>query len=81
MEFQVVVMPDMHTAMDSEEKTAEHYYIGCTRAKESLFLTFTGLDFPDYFEAFAEDSYEFRPSENGTQRVTTQNIIVDDLPF
>lgn len=81
LEFQVVVMPDMHTAMDSQEKTAEHYYIGCTRAKESLFLTFTGKNFPDYFEGFAEDSYEFRPSENATQRATTQNIIIDDLPF
>lgn len=66
LEFQVVVMPDMQTAMDSEEKTAEHYYIGCTRAKESLFLTFTGLNFPDCFEEFAEDSYEFSPSENVT---------------
>jgi superfamily I DNA/RNA helicase len=81
LEFQVVIMPDMHTAMDSEEKTAEHYYIGCTRAKEYLFLTFTGLNFPGYFEGFAEDSYEFRPSENRPQRATTQNIIVDDLPF
>lgn len=81
LEFQVVVMPDMHTAMDSEEKTAEHYYIGCTRAKESLFLTFTGRNLPDYLEGFAVDSYEFRPSENGRQRVIAQNIVIDDLPF
>ena len=81
LEFQVVIMPDMHTAMDSEEKTAEHYYIGCTRAKESLFLTFTGINLPDYLEVFAEESYEFRPSENGRQRAITQNIVVDDLPF
>jgi DNA helicase IV len=81
LEFQVVVMPDMHTAMDSEEKTAEHYYVGCTRAKESLFLTFTGLNLPDYFEAFGKDSYEFRPAENRTQRNTTQDISMTDLPF
>jgi len=81
LEFQVVVMPDMHTAMDTEEKTAEHYYIGCTRAKESLYLTFTGHNLPDYFDEFADDSYEYRPSENEAQRRTTQNIIADNLPF
>ena len=81
LEFQVVIMPDMHTAMSSEEKTAEHYYIGCTRAKESLYLTYTGNNLPDYFDEFEEDSYELRPSENRTQRPTQQNIIHDDLPF
>jgi DNA helicase IV len=79
LEFQVVIMPDMHTAMDKEEKTAEHYYIGCTRAKESLYLTFTGTTFPDYFEEFEADSYEFRPTEIGAPRTAYQNI--DDLPF
>ena len=74
-------MPDMHTAMDTDEKTAEHYYIGCTRAKESLYLTYSGNNLPDYFDEFAEDSYEFRPSERGTQRVAQQNNIIDDLPF
>jgi hypothetical protein len=74
-------MPDMHTAMNSEEKTAEHYYIGCTRAKESLYLTFTGHNIPDFFEEFAENSYDLRHSENGAQGTTTQNIILEDLPF
>lgn len=81
LEFQVVVMPDMHTAMNSAEKTAEHYYIGCTRAKENLFLTFTGNNLPDYFDEFEETSYEFQASENGAQRTIRQNIIEDDLPF
>ncbi|WP_428400326.1 ATP-binding domain-containing protein [Niabella insulamsoli] len=81
LEFQVVIMPDMHTAMNSEEKTAEHYYIGCTRAKESLFLTFTGTNLPDYFEDFADNSYEFRQSEYRAQRIPPQNITLDDLPF
>jgi DNA helicase IV len=81
LEFQVVIMPDMHTAMNSQEKTAEHYYIGCTRAKENLYLTFTGNNLPGYFDKFTEDSYEFRPSDNGTQGAITQNITVDDSPF
>ncbi len=81
LEFQVVIMPDMHTAMNSKEKTAEHYYIGCTRAKESLYLTFTGHNLPDHFNEFADDSYEFRPSQNGAQITTAHNISADDLPF
>jgi superfamily I DNA/RNA helicase len=81
LEFQVVIMPDMHKAMDTDEKTAEHYYIGCTRAKESLFLTYTGMNLPDYFDEFAKDSYEFRPSNSETQRTRQQNIVTDDLPF
>lgn len=80
LEFQVVVMPDMHTAMDSAEKTAEHYYIGCTRAKESLYLTFTGTNWPACFDEFEEDSFEFRPFEE-TLRAIQQKNIIDDLPF
>lgn len=81
LEFQVVIMPDMHTAMDTAEKTAEHYYIGCTRAKESLYLIFTGHNLPGYFNQFRQDSYEFRATENGAQRPTAHNITIDDLPF
>lgn len=81
LEFQVVIMPDMHTAMNSSDKTPEHYYIGCTRAKESLYLTYTGNNFSDYFDEFEEDSYELRSSEAGNQKVAQKNNIIDDLPF
>lgn len=81
LEFQVVIMPDMHTAKNSVEKTAEHYYIGCTRAKESLYLTYTGNNLPDYFNEFEKESYEFRPSDKTIQSPTQQNKIVNDLPF
>jgi len=75
-------MPDMHAAMDDHRQTPEHYYVGCTRAKESLYLTFTGKSLPDYFEEFSEDSYEFRAADAGTQaKRAEQNIIEDDLPF
>lgn len=81
LEFQVVVMPDMHTAMNEDFKTPEHYYIGCTRAKESLFLIISGNSLPDYFNRFDGDSYEFRPSEMGVNSPSQQTSITDDLPF
>lgn len=74
LEFQVVIMPDMQTAMDSSEKTSEHYYIGCTRAKETLFLIFKGSSIPKCFTNFSTDSYTFLPHNNGTKPI-------DDLPF
>jgi len=81
LEFQVVVMPDMHTAMDEEYKTAEHYYVGCTRAKESLFLTFTGSSWPECFNNFDEDTYEYRTAESFLPKTTESTIADDDLPF
>ncbi len=63
LEFQTVIMPDMETAMQSSQQTQEHYYIGCTRAKENLVLLFNGSGLPTYMEDFDENSYEFIPSE------------------
>lgn len=79
LEFQVVIMPDMHTAMNSEDKTPEHYYIGCTRAREYLYLTYTGMQLPDHFNDFAQDSYELIPTEMAKKQDTSTNF--DDLPF
>ena len=85
LEFQVVIMPDMHTAMNSYEKTSEHYYIGCTRSKESLFLLFTGENLPSYFDDFDENSYEFNPSDGSTETKveieSESDTNNDDLPF
>lgn len=81
MEFEVVIMPDMQSAFTNERHTGNHYYVGCTRAKENLYLTYTAESKPQFLKEFADDSYEFRPSEKGTQRTTRQNIIEDDLPF
>jgi superfamily I DNA/RNA helicase len=58
MEFQVVIMPNMETAMDRSYKTGEHYYVGCTRARESLYLLCNGNGLPQYFNGFDEFSYE-----------------------
>lgn len=63
LEFQTVIMPNMETAMNKAFKTREHYYIGCTRAKESLFLLINGNNLPWYFEDFAEDSFELKIPE------------------
>ncbi len=81
LEFEVVIMPEMHNAFTNENHTGNHYYVGCTRAKEKLYLLYLGHNLPAYFDEFEEDSYEFRPSESGTQVTTRQNIFEDDLPF
>jgi len=77
LEFQVVIMPDMQTAMDSEEKTAEHYYIGCTRAQESLYLLYKGANLPKCLTSFPKDSYQHIKLEGSAKTVD----IIDDLPF
>lgn len=81
LEFQVVIMPDMHIAMNQQFQTPEHYYIGCTRAKENLYLIFTGQNLPSYFDEFAKDTYLLRASEKKTQKAMATNNITDDLPF
>lgn len=79
LEFQVVIMPDMHTAMNEPEKTAEHYYIGCTRARESLYLLYVGKTLPKCLSTFDKESFKFidsmvEPSLNAKNEA-------DDLPF
>ena len=59
LEFQVVIMPTLETAMNASEKTAEHYYIGSTRAKENLFLIFKGANMPDCLKNFDKNAYDF----------------------
>lgn len=61
LEFQVVILPDMHNAMIDEDQTSEHYYVGCTRAKENLYLIFKGAQMPQYLQAFSKDSFEYLP--------------------
>ena len=79
LEFQVVILPDMQTAMDSPEKTPEHYYIGCTRAKESLFLMYTGSQMPRCFDGFDQNSYITRGTNDGQDNNVFD--VADDLPF
>jgi DNA helicase IV len=76
LEFQVVIMPDMQTAMDNDKKTAEHYYVGCTRAQESLFLLYKGPSLPNCLMNFPEDSYNHLKLEGPSEA-----NIIDDLPF
>jgi|GEM_PF-933362 DNA helicase IV len=81
LEFEVVIMPDMHNAFTNDRHTGSHYYVGCTRAKESLYLTYTGDSLPNWLAEFRKDSYEFRPSETNNQQIGKTNISIDDLPF
>jgi superfamily I DNA/RNA helicase len=74
LEFQVVIMPDMHTAMQKFFQTSEHYYIACTRAKETLYLTYTGR-LPNIFSNFDAGTYDLRTEYLETDTTT------DDLPF
>jgi len=81
LEFQVVIMPDMQTAMDDIDKTPEHYYIACTRAKESLYLMFTGGKLPGYIEQFDKKSYEFVNDKVVSKNKVRSRVLADDLPF
>lgn len=74
LEFQVVIMPNIQTAMDQFFKTREHYYVGCTRAKEQLYLIFHDNK-PRFLNDFPDDTYTFVP---GAGNVPSDN---DDLPF
>jgi len=57
IEFQVVILPEMENAMQGYQETAEHYYIGATRAKESLFLLIKGQALPSYLQNFDRSTY------------------------
>jgi len=74
LEFQVVLMPNIETAMDDRFKSAEHYYVSCTRAKEQLYLIHNG-DKPKFLKDFPEDSYTFVQGSGDVQKED------DDLPF
>ena len=65
LEFQVVIMPNMQTALDETFKTREHYYVGCTRAKEQLHLIFEG-EKPEFLDDFPASAYTFVPSTGNT---------------
>jgi superfamily I DNA/RNA helicase len=73
LEFQVVIIPDLQTAMDESFKTREHYYVGCTRAKEQLYLIFNGKK-PAVLKDFPESTYTFIAGSGDAPDD-------DDLPF
>ncbi len=74
LEFQVVIMPNIQTAMNEDFKTEEHYYVGCTRAKEQLYLIYQG-ERPEFLDSFPEDSYQLVLGTGDEEREE------DDLPF
>lgn len=78
LEFQVVIMPNLETALDRDYKTPEHYYVGCTRAKERLFLIFNGAK-PDLLDGFPSESYEFVAGSGGRASIEPEED--DDFPF
>ncbi len=83
LEFQVVIMPDMETAGNTRYKTDEHYYVGCTRAKENLYLISKGEAIPDCINKFEESSYTVVKVEKKSRpSVPKAGVQVDDdLPF
>jgi superfamily I DNA/RNA helicase len=82
LEFQVVIMPNMETAKNTAYKTDEHYYVGCTRAKENLFLITKGASLPWYFKDFDKGSFKLN-NVSAMQAPTKPQIAsdADDLPF
>lgn len=80
LEFQVVIMPDMEEAMTNHHQTDEHYYVGCTRAKENLFLLYNGDTLPTILENVSEDAYLHRDA-TVAKPGTASNPDEDDLPF
>jgi len=81
VEFQVVIMPNMETAMDSQIKTAEHYYVGSTRSKESLYIISKGDKLPRYFNQFESGSYTLTKVNLKLKERLKINDDDADLPF
>ncbi len=85
LEFEVVIMPKMNTAMSEDYVTPEHYYVGCTRAKEDLFLITVGNSLPEKFNNFQKDSYIYNITGSMLKPLIIKKIpiidIDEDLPF
>lgn len=58
LEFQVVIMPNMETARNEPYKSEQHYFVACTRAKESLFLMALCNVVPNCMAHFETKSYD-----------------------
>lgn len=84
LEFQVVIMPNMDSMKHRYFMTDEHYYISCTRARESLFLIINGVKLPNHFFHFNEDCYKLNITEKFERPNFSKNeldIDTTDLPF
>ena len=61
LEFQAVIMPSMEYALIKPEiETPQHYYVGCTRATEKLYMLYSGHEQPSWLKTFRADSYVHR---------------------
>lgn len=83
LEFEVVIMPDMDRAMSRHYMTPEHYYVSGTRAKENLYLITEGLEIPNYFKDFEENSYTLNKTPIMIKPIKNKiNLDHDaDIPF
>ena len=84
LEFQVVIKPNMERVHEEEYMTDEHYYIGCTRATENLFLIIHSNDLPQYFIEFDEASFNLdKTGKMALPQLQSriEEIETDDLPF
>ena len=73
LEFETVIMPSMENAMKQSYETQEHYYVACTRTKESLVLLINCSDLPSWLVNFPKETYEL---------ISPANILTQtDLPF
>lgn len=82
LEFQVVIKPNMERVHEEHYMTDEHYYIGCTRATENLFLIINNVEIPQYFKEFDQNSFDLdKTGKIAPPQLQSQVEEIDDLPF
>ncbi|KUG09111.1 3'-5' exonuclease [Solirubrum puertoriconensis] len=85
LEFPVVIMPEMERARsDSDWQKGSHYYVGCTRATERLYLLYQGNNLPSCIAAFRKESYRHQlvaETKNQPRLPQPQPATTEDLPF
>ena len=78
LEFQVVIMPDLELAAAQYHANGEHFYVGATRARENLFLLYSGAPLPPILQKFDKDAYLHQEGIAAKKMAAADD---DDLPF
>lgn len=83
MEFDFVIMPNFEKA---QERYRNHYYVGCTRARNQLYILCVG-DLPDIMDDFDEDTFDLTIDDalNSEDEISNSSFLYtevdDNLPF
>jgi superfamily I DNA/RNA helicase len=84
MEFDIVIIPEFQYFNINPAAEAKKYYVGCTRAKKSLFLLHTGNQ-PAILNSFPSDAYSDGSLFSNNSSTPKTDIPLptdaDDLPF